>query len=54
MSLIKSAYHIANIRESGKYLTELLGIVQHAVAPGVSLMELEHLADKYIRTHKLQ
>lgn len=49
--IIKSKEQIDNIRESGKYLNELLQIVTSTTKAGVSLLELEEVAVDYISRH---
>ena len=50
-SLIKSHNKIQKIRDSGKYLTELLQLLVSKSNPGVNLLELEEFTqfwlDKY-------
>ncbi len=50
---IKSQEQIDNIRESGKYLTELLWLLYAQCKPGISTMELEVYAEKFIVSHNL-
>lgn len=45
---------LANVRESGKYLTELLSLVYKEVKAGVRLLDLEDIAEKYMQKHKLK
>jgi methionine aminopeptidase len=45
---------LANVRESGKYLTELLSLVYKEVKTGVRLLDLEDIAEKYMQKHKLK
>lgn len=52
--IIKSAQQIVNIRDSGKYLTEILNILYHEANIWVSLIELEEIAEKYMRQHKVK
>lgn len=46
--IIKSKDQIAAIRESGKYLTELLHLLFGETKVGVSLLDLEKFAQKYL------
>ena len=52
--LIKNAKQIANIRESGKHLTTLLRLLHSKAKAGISLIELEFVAEHYIKEHKLK
>jgi methionine aminopeptidase len=47
--IIKNKQQIVNIRRSGKYLTELLTKLQKAAKPGMMLIELEFIAEDYIK-----
>lgn len=51
---IKSAKQIANIRESWKHLTALLRLLHSKAKAGISLIELEFVAEHYIKEHKLK
>jgi methionine aminopeptidase len=51
---IKDKKQIENIRKSGKYLTELLHILYHKAKAGISLIELEFVAEHYIKTNNLK
>ncbi len=51
--LPKTPEQIANVRESGKYLTELLRMLYGMIRPGMSTMELEVFAEKYMLSHNL-
>jgi len=51
---IKDTRQIANIRESGKHLTALLRLLYSKAKAGVSLIELEFVAEHYITTNKLK
>ncbi len=52
--IIKTEKQIAAIRESGKYLTELLWEMYRATKPWVSLIELEVLSDQFMKKNKLK
>lgn len=52
--IYKTEKQIENIRESGKYLTELLWLLREKVWVGVALIELEELAEKYITKRNLK
>jgi methionine aminopeptidase len=54
MNIIKTTQQISNIRESGKYLTELLYKLYHATQVGVALIELEFIAEDYIKKNNLK
>lgn len=51
---IKSSHTIKLLRESGKYLTELLSMLYQKAQPGVALLELEQYAVSYLAQHKLK
>ncbi|MGK2849171.1 MAG: type I methionyl aminopeptidase [Minisyncoccota bacterium] len=46
---IKTADEMARLRESGKRLAEVLALVMATVAPGISTLDLDILAEKLIR-----
>ncbi len=52
--IYKTPQQIANIRTSGKYLTELLALVRDHALEGVTLNELEAVAEKFIKTNGLK
>lgn len=52
--IYKTPQQIAHIRESGKYLTQLLHLIREHALPGVSLLELEEQAETFIRKHHLK
>lgn len=54
MNIIKTKQQISNIRESGKYLTELLHKLYHASNAGIALIELEFIAEDYIKKNDLK
>lgn len=54
MNNIKTPQQISNIRESGKYLTELLYKLYHATEVGRPLIELEFIAEDYIKKNNLK
>ncbi len=51
---IKNAKQIANIRESWKHLTTLLRLLHSKAKAGISLIELEFVAEHYVKEHKLK
>ena len=51
---INDKQHIENMRISWKYLTELLHILYTKTQAGISLIELEFIAEHYIKTHNLK
>lgn len=51
---IKTPKQIANIRESWKYLNELLLILREKAKAGIALIELEFVAEHYIKEHNLK
>lgn len=52
--IIKNQNQINNIRESGKYLNEILELTRQASKAWTSLIELENLAENYIKKHNLK
>ena len=53
-SLIKTPQQLDDLRVSGKHLTDLLVLLRDSVKPGMNLLDLEHIAEKYIKEHKLK
>lgn len=51
---IKTTQQIDNIREAGKYLTELLHLTYNNAKPGVVLLELEQAADQFLRMNNVR
>jgi methionine aminopeptidase len=52
--IIKTNAEIQAFRESGKYLTEILQILREAAKPGVSLFELDQIAQLYCKKHDVK
>ena len=52
--IIKNAKQIENIRISGKHLTTLLRLLYTKAKAGVTLIELEFVAEHYIKTNNLK
>ncbi len=52
--IVKTEQEIQNIRESGKFLTELLYLLKDKIKPGISLVELEKFADDYISSKNIK
>ncbi len=52
--IIKTPEQIACIREAGKHLTAMLGILRDATKPGMTLLELEDIAAQYLKQHHLK
>jgi len=52
--IIKNRQQIENIRISGKHLTELLYLLSTKAKAGISLIELEFVAEHYIKTNNLK
>ncbi len=52
--IIKDKQQIVNIRRSGKYLTELLTKLQKAAKPGMMLIELEFIAEDFIKKNQVK
>ena len=51
---IKTPKQIENIRESGKYLNEMLYLLREKAKVGTELIELEFVAEHFIKTHNLK
>ncbi len=51
---IKNGKQIANIRESWKHLTKLLRLLHSKSKAGISLIELEFVAEHYIKENRLK
>ncbi|MEF2176118.1 MAG: type I methionyl aminopeptidase [Candidatus Absconditabacteria bacterium] len=51
--ILKTESQINDLRESGKYLNELLHLVMEAAKPGVTGLELENLSQKFLNKHKI-
>lgn len=51
---IKTPKQIENIRESGKYLNEMLYLLRDKARAGVELIELEFIADHFIKMNNLK
>lgn len=52
--IMKNSIQISSMRDSWKYLTELLYLIKDNIKPGVSLNFLESLAEKFINAHNLK
>ncbi len=52
--ILKSYNQISKLRESGKHLTTLLNMVREKTAPWVSLIELEEIAENYMKKYNLK
>lgn len=52
--IYKTKEQLDNLRESWKYLTEMLHLLYENVQPGVSLIELEQISQKYIDDRNLK
>jgi len=52
--IIKTPQQIQNIRASGKHLTALLKLLHSKAKAGIALMELEFVAEHYIKTNNLK
>lgn len=52
--IIKTDSQIKNIRESWKYLTELLYILKNATKEWISLIELEIISEQYLQKNNLK
>ncbi|MDW8408449.1 MAG: M24 family metallopeptidase, partial [Anaerolineae bacterium] len=51
MIVLKTANEIALMRQAGRIVATVLAEVRERVRPGVSLIELDQLADEVIRKH---
>lgn len=49
--IIKTAEQINGIREAGKILAELFQELKHYAKPGVSTLQIDSFADKFIKKH---
>ena len=49
MIILKSEREINYLRDAGKIVAETLAEIKRAVKPGVTTLELDHIAEKYIR-----
>jgi len=52
--IIKNNKQIENIRISGKHLTTLLRLLYTKAKAGIALIELEFVAEHYIKTNNLK
>jgi methionyl aminopeptidase len=52
--IIKNSKQIANIRKSGKYLTQLLEKIRDAAKAGIKLIELEFIAEAFIQKNNVK
>ncbi len=52
--IYKTPSQIKNIRESGKYLDELLFLIKDSIKPWIKLIELENIAQDYISKNNLK
>jgi methionine aminopeptidase len=52
--IIKNSKQIANIRKSGEYLTELLYKIRDAATPGIKLIELEFIAEDFVKKNNIK
>ena len=52
--ILKSPQQLQNLKESGKYLTELLELLRDLIGPWVVSMDLEKYAQKYIDSNNLK
>ena len=50
MTLIKTPHQISTIRESGKYLNELLLLIANKSHAGIALIELEFIAEHFLKS----
>ncbi len=51
--IIRDSVLLHRARESGKFLTELLGILREKTQPGVNLLELEDEARNFLKKNKI-
>jgi methionine aminopeptidase len=47
--MIKTAQQIQTIKDSGKYLNELLHLIYDKSKPGIALIELEFVAEDFLK-----
>jgi len=51
--IYKTPEQIAAITEAGKYLTELLQLVRDHARPGITGLELEEIASRFLAFHSV-
>jgi methionine aminopeptidase len=52
--IIKTSQQIENIRKSGQYLNKLLYLIKDNCKVGVSLIELENIAQKFMDDNNIK
>jgi len=52
--IIKTKKQIENIRKSGQYLNELLYLIKDNCKAGITLMDLENIAQNFIDKNNLK
>jgi methionyl aminopeptidase len=52
--IIKNNIQLENLRDSGKYLTELLDLLYDFIRPGIRLIDIEKKAQEYLDFHNLK
>ncbi len=52
--IIKTEEQIENIRQSGKYLSEILFLLYNMIKPWVTLLELEEFAENYMQKNNVK
>ncbi|OQB41640.1 MAG: methionine aminopeptidase [candidate division CPR1 bacterium ADurb.Bin160] len=52
--IIKTKEQIENIRKSGQYLNELLYLIKDNCKAGITLMDLENIAQNFIDKNNLK
>jgi len=52
MSLIKSKDEIELIRESAQLVSKTLGMLASEIKPGITTLQLDSLAESFIRDHQ--
>jgi len=52
--IIKTKDQIQKIKDSGKFLTEVLCLLQEKTKSGISLLELEEIAENYMKQNKIK
>lgn len=53
-AIYKTDKQIQNIRDSGKYLNELLKLIRSSIQPGIPLQKLENIAQDFMDKHNLK
>jgi len=52
--IVESNFQLNKLKDSGKYLTDLLYFLKQKVKPGISLLEIEHYAQIFLIKYNLK